>query len=458
MKNCKCLKIVVYFFSLLIITQGCAGLPRGYITETERYRSHQPYNSVAIADLEVEELVIQSDVSEAARRLKSLDTAEAAMITPLCAGVLAAGSVLPIAYIPGILCLGTAASIATQSTEEDLPRERKEAKTFVGEQLGKNLDGLNHDLKEALAKYAQESGIENVNLGNTAESTQGDLIVKIGASRIAFDKHTERAGGPYSFLLTVRAELLEGALGRRLDALEYTFKAGLFPLEKWMADDFTLLREAVEAGYKEIAANIIDDFLLIWHPPLPRDTAGHIPHYVLKSLSQPIKIGLSTREPHYGVATQKSFDVGTLQPKLEWEAFPRVEDIDGIRFMPDYVTDVRYDLRVYRGVVTGHVTLPQKYYPVYSRSGLVEPFHKLEEPLEFCKQYFWTVRARFNYKGLPKMTEWSGAYHTGGNRAKPWSVRRDMKSGIIWNWPARGLYFLIHTPNAPWSGKCKSYR
>ncbi len=43
---------------------------------------------------------------------------------------------------------------------------------------------------------------------------------------------------------------------------------------------------------------------------------------------------------------------------------------------------------------------------MYSRRGLPEPWHKLEEQLAPSTKYFWTIRARFELDGLPRVTQW----------------------------------------------------
>ncbi len=43
---------------------------------------------------------------------------------------------------------------------------------------------------------------------------------------------------------------------------------------------------------------------------------------------------------------------------------------------------------------------------VYSRAGIPAPSHTLEETVQPSTKYFWTVRARFELDGQPRVTEW----------------------------------------------------
>jgi hypothetical protein len=147
----------------------------------------------------------------------------------------------------------------------------------------------------------------------------------------------------------------------------------------------------------------------------------------------------------------------SLQPQLQWETFPRPEDVksdkDGRLRTARAVT---YDLRIWRadGEVFG--TCPARCVPrsqaahasgsvvcsracvfpaelVYERKGLVEPAHTVESPLEPNQFYLWTVRARFEFGGQPRVTQWGALLSTDGHP-------RDMTI------PSLG-YYSFRTPN-----------
>lgn len=95
------------------------------------------------------------------------------------------------------------------------------------------------------------------------------------------------------------------------------------------------------------------------------------------------------------------FAVEELQPRFEWEAFPRAGDIAEAPDEMSKVADVTYDL-----IIASEENLAPAEV-VYQRTGLILPEHTISISLQPEKRYFWTVRARFNLDGRSRTTEWS---------------------------------------------------
>lgn len=92
--------------------------------------------------------------------------------------------------------------------------------------------------------------------------------------------------------------------------------------------------------------------------------------------------------------------VDSLHPTFRWESFPRSHDVkEDKQGMLSRIKDVTYDLKIWR-YVNESLTL------IYSRQGLPENNHKIENPLETCSKYLWTVRARFRIDDQTRVTEW----------------------------------------------------
>lgn len=93
--------------------------------------------------------------------------------------------------------------------------------------------------------------------------------------------------------------------------------------------------------------------------------------------------------------------VDSLRPTLRWKPFPDSDDRKADREgMLSRVRNVTYELKILRA---------ERDHPaqvVYARSGLPEPSHRLETPLEPSARYFWTVRARFELDGVTRVTPW----------------------------------------------------
>jgi hypothetical protein len=94
--------------------------------------------------------------------------------------------------------------------------------------------------------------------------------------------------------------------------------------------------------------------------------------------------------------------VDSLRPTLRWEAFPRPEDLTAdTEGRLASARSVTYELRIWRaeGGFPGEL--------VYVRADLTEPAHTLDTPLGPDTLYLWTVRARFDLDGQPRVTLWA---------------------------------------------------
>ncbi len=105
-------------------------------------------------------------------------------------------------------------------------------------------------------------------------------------------------------------------------------------------------------------------------------------------------------------------DVDSLQPTFRWEAFPRPEDlkVDKAGWLA-LARNPTYELRIWRATDYSPVEWWGNAVPtelVYARSGLTEPVHTVETPLAPDTLYLWTIRARFELNGEPRVTEWGG--------------------------------------------------
>lgn len=127
---------------------------------------------------------------------------------------------------------------------------------------------------------------------------------------------------------------------------------------------------------------------------------------LLNACGRPIISGL---EPQYPPAWNT---VDSLRPTLKWESFPTERDTkEGARDFVQGISHVTYDLKVWRvnddwpirRVAPNGDLLVQA--PEYTRTGLQEPRHMIEIPLQANSQYFWTVRARFLSQGSLRVTQ-----------------------------------------------------
>ena len=110
-------------------------------------------------------------------------------------------------------------------------------------------------------------------------------------------------------------------------------------------------------------------------------------------------------------------EVDTLRPEFRWQ--PLVGPGQSADHKaPEKIQDVKYEIRLftvqhlnfYENLTPDNVRIgPERLGgPIYSRSGLVEPGHRIEQSLAPCTKYFWTVRARFRVDGQPRVTRKRG--------------------------------------------------
>ncbi len=123
--------------------------------------------------------------------------------------------------------------------------------------------------------------------------------------------------------------------------------------------------------------------------------------------------------PLYPEASTGWAEVETLRPTLRWEKFPRPRDLKTGGGEPAKgVRNVTYELRIWRGDRRRPLEL------VFQRKGLTAPEHQLAKPLAPGTRYFWTVRARFESGGNPRVLEWGVRRRSLGmaGRGRRWPV------------------------------------
>ena len=105
--------------------------------------------------------------------------------------------------------------------------------------------------------------------------------------------------------------------------------------------------------------------------------------------------------------------VHSLQPTFRWEPFSGSQDYEANKAVAlGRISNVTYDIKIWRP--------PAEL--VYAREGLPEPSHTLEEPLAPRTFYYWTVRARFELDGHPRVTDW-GRWKSPKNSLKTYVER-----------------------------------
>jgi hypothetical protein len=173
------------------------------------------------------------------------------------------------------------------------------------------------------------------------------------------------------------------------------------PVSEWARDDAALLSNAVDTTLSRVAEAIIDGTFLVHNFSV--STGGVVGEEVC---------GLRPIAPRplrrFGPYQSGPGHVESVTPRLAWESFPRVPDVENdTTNILARVSDVRYDLRIWKNERGGPGEL------VYERAGLQliekngEVDHTLEVPLAADSSYLWSVRARFTLDARERVTRWA---------------------------------------------------
>lgn len=99
--------------------------------------------------------------------------------------------------------------------------------------------------------------------------------------------------------------------------------------------------------------------------------------------------------------------VDSLQPVLRWMPFPGVHHALGgkawpfVAIDPALVSDVRYDIRLWEVQGLSPAAL------VHEADGIANTSFRTPDTLKPDTRYYWTVRARFMWRGRVRVSEWS---------------------------------------------------
>jgi hypothetical protein len=140
----------------------------------------------------------------------------------------------------------------------------------------------------------------------------------------------------------------------------------------------------------------------------------------------------------------RAANVTTLQPTLTWEAFPRQLDLQSeYAGNLNKISDISYEIGIWEGSPfdVGERRL------IYSRTGLREPRHTLEEPLQPGSHYMFSVRTRFILDGQPRLTPWSRSHEQPQAAPVPRSTRCDVAFyGEFTDQPRKEGFYWLRTP------------
>ena len=326
-----------------------------------------------------------------------------------CSGPYCPGAMI---LLVGLCGVGTAALGIAGAVTAPTEAEVAEAHTTVT--VAVDPEAVQNALREAVTVAAVQGGTvvveppqglvaDAVRTGDYRQfAHQGiDTVLEVSvteAGAAGADAETDAAVTVY---LNANARLIRTLDNSVLFAREYRYRGERLPLSSLAIDGTGPVIASLQTGYSSLGTTLYDGVFRLYPFPDRRPQGAGLLSvaYGLAPIYPP------TRGAHAGsdFFADRYFlwhDVGTLQPTLQWQAFPRDADRT---VMPDEmarVTHVAYDLLIAseQGAAPAEV--------VYRRTGLAAPVHTLEVPLSADTRFFWTVRARFELDGRERFTEW----------------------------------------------------
>lgn len=369
---------------------------------------------------------------------------------------------LPV-FVPVGAVYGAVTETSVAASDESIAAGRLALQKAVGQ-----LHLQQRMQKSLVAELQAEAVGESISVdGDAGPATADDhpaysradapMVLEVSVLDVGFTRWTTQTRKEgYALVLTTQARLLDTRSQAVLDQMKHTHRSEARTATDWLQDNAASFERAVDEAIQSNARDIVLEFFRLYYPPAPAEPQADahrlVPPYVLQPIHpEPRRGGLDLREivSRTYIKGWGGFDivpVSELQPTFRWEAFPRPVDLPGSGGDGRHFTDVSYEMSVFRAVVkrTDSVRTYVAGPLVYARKGLTEPSHRIEEPLQPCARYAWTVRARFKLDGQPRVTEWTVS--TGA----PWKGRRSVDPFL----EASEFYLLFRAPPADGSTEC----
>lgn len=225
---------------------------------------------------------------------------------------------------------------------------------------------------------------------------------------------------PLRLYMIAHVRIVRARDNAELFSANYSYDSERRRLQEWSENQGEPVRHMLETGYARLGAHIYEQLFLLYPFPYQATRATGF---------MGVGMGLAPLDPptrgtvldvEDGLDIQHWTTVGSLQPTLRWETFPRDVDLKVSPEAMGRVRNVTYDLVIAEEKESAAGAI------VYVGTALPTNNHALEEPLKPKTKYYWTVRARFDLDGRQHVTEWATtAWWTNSTLAAPsWASYR----------------------------------
>jgi len=288
-----------------------------------------------------------------------------------------------------IVAVALLAGCASQESYEEDTRHYRSSERFAHVAIDVNFD---IDLAEVPAEFSDLPGMVEV-----------ELIHYLGQHGVEVSAAGSTADNADHARLDVTLQV-------EFRRTSYDIAARLTDVDGAVIDETTLYHRAgissPLATAQQLAEVIADDMLMIWHP------ATSV---------------IGEKFPSTGAARYALLPFGTevnaeeQTSRFNWESFPSERMLQGASFSTDKIENVVYEFRLIQSQLGSRGPGPKV---MYRSVGLTTPEHTLPFTLPSCERLYWSVRARFDLYGVPRVTEWSDNTWSIAERRRQYSHRR----------------------------------
>jgi hypothetical protein len=327
------------------------------------------------------------------------------------AGAVAASSVCSTPWTAGVCAIylglfGLMAAVGTVNTVETFNAEKMKAQAQKTLAVAVNDSAIQDTLVTRVIGYGKKTAQRDF-FQASIKSGMPDADLEVALIKVdGLALREERFFLPdtyreYSITIDARARLKRRSDGTVLADRTYHYVSAPRNPQKWAENNGTPLLSEIDYGYGQLAEWIVDEYFLGQFVPNPDFPQPLEP--TVKTCFIPIGNCLTT-----GLSI---LPVETLRPKLRWSFnTDTLKENSSVKALD--IPKVYYEVRVFpsREILTnsrGGKDRIVMSLPVYTRGGLVNESHTLEEGLAPCAVYFWTVRAIVEEAGSIRASEWA---------------------------------------------------
>lgn len=379
----------------------------------------------------------------------------------LTARGMAAAGPLGIVLLPAVPIFAIIGAIVGGTNEELKKEETEKSTTIIGSVFDEFVGGNTPTEAFAAELLVHANNTPGYVFGRLDQDSVADAaaagfssIMHVNA-RWTLEPNNDWLSQSARLVAKVQAELVRTGGTAESIKRDWTIGTGYRTLGEWAANDGKALREVLESYQAQL---VLISFGSLFESYIPGiDSTASRPYGPARAggsvddTAVPMA-GFLPIEPHYKVSKDAAVGVSSSRntrelykvhlprvpsstPTLVWEPLPGRVQLDAsgpatpfVDIPPERIEDPTYDLKIRCFVKSKDIVVNGE----YSREGLAEPRHTVEEALPPDSTCVWAVRAHFIADGRQRVTIWTRTYVGPGNR---WVNKSPLINTDRWAFP-----------------------